>query len=304
MFDLELFQRACWQALLQRQRPDGGWAFSPNSPQSALEPTALALLALPQCLTEPRQAASSFLSREQNGNGSWPAFVGDQAGGSGVTGLVVHSLMHSNAKHSSIDRAIRWLLNSRGQEAHWLWKWKFRTSDRHVRFDPSKFGWPWIPGTVSWVVPTAYSLLALQPRLSSEANPKVKLRIDRGVEMLFDRMCPEGGWNSGNGVVYGHMLAPHPDATAIALLVLKNVLLNDSVTRSLDWLESRAQDLSGQWSLAWTTLALDAFHRPVSFLTHKLLEGPDPAAVQDCATLAIVSIALRTSEGTNVFGGN
>jgi hypothetical protein len=32
--------------------------------------------------------------------------------------------------------------------------------------------------------------------------------------MLLDRMCPGGGWNAGNSVVYGVPLTPHIDATA------------------------------------------------------------------------------------------
>jgi hypothetical protein len=40
--------------------------------------------------------------------------------------------------------------------------------------------------------------------------------------MLLDRACPGGGWNAGNGVVYGTALAPHPDDTAIALLALRD----------------------------------------------------------------------------------
>jgi hypothetical protein len=40
-------------------------------------------------------------------------------------------------------------LRSAGKEGNWLWKWKFRTTDHHVRFDPDKFGWPWFPDTVS-----------------------------------------------------------------------------------------------------------------------------------------------------------
>ena len=31
-----------------------------------------------------------------------------------------------------------------------------------MRFDPNKYGWPWFSGTVSWVVPTAFSVLALK----------------------------------------------------------------------------------------------------------------------------------------------
>ena len=43
---------------------------------------------------------------------------------------------------------IQWLMKCEGKEAQWFWKWKFRTADRHVRFDPDKFGWPWIPDTM------------------------------------------------------------------------------------------------------------------------------------------------------------
>jgi hypothetical protein len=38
--------------------------------------------------------------------------------------------------------------------------------------------------------------------------------------MMLDRKCPDGGWNAGNGVVFGVALAPHIDANAIALLAL------------------------------------------------------------------------------------
>ena len=33
-----------------------------------------------------------------------------------------------------------WLMNFAGREGNWLWKWKFRTADRHVRFDPKAYG--------------------------------------------------------------------------------------------------------------------------------------------------------------------
>jgi hypothetical protein len=39
--------------------------------------------------------------------------------------------------------------------------------------------------------------------------------------MLLDRACPTGGWNAGNGVVYGVALKPHIDATATALLAMQ-----------------------------------------------------------------------------------
>jgi len=194
------------------QLPEGGWPFTTVTTQWAVEPTALALLALPSNSVRERDAAIRFLLRTQNANGSWPAFSGDDEAGSGLTGLALYALNRCCAQGMVTNRAFQWLIESRGWESHWLWKWKFRTSDRHVRFDPDKFGWPWLPETVSWVVPTAYSLLALKHAYGISQKDLAQLRIRRGVEMLYDRICPEGGWNAGNGVVYGFQLAPHPDA--------------------------------------------------------------------------------------------
>ena len=116
-----------------------------------------------------------------------------------------------------------WLLSTAGEESNWFWKWKFRTVDRHVRFDPDKYGWPWVPDTVSWVVPTAFAILALkQLPCTCGGLERVPSRIDCGVQMLLDRACPGGGWNAGNGVVYGEPVAPHADDTAIALLALSD----------------------------------------------------------------------------------
>ena len=292
---------ACVQELIDRQLPDGGWPFSAGRAHSAVEPTALALLALPSSSARERGAAIRFLLSTQNPNGSWPAFRGDDEGGSGLTGLALYALNHCCAYGMVTNRAVQWLIESRGWESHWLWKWKFRTSDRHVRFDPDKFGWPWIPETASWVVPTAYSILALKHSRGISQQGPVQLRIRCGMEMLYDRICPEGGWNAGNGVVYGFPLAPHPDATALALLSLLNEPPNHFMTSSLDWLERRAGTCFAPWSLAWTILALDAFGHPTAFLTERLASVVDNAEVNDCATLGVVTLALRGAAGDNAF---
>jgi hypothetical protein len=302
---MESPQRAllfCVNELVARQLPHGGWPAHPGATQAGVEPTALAILALPSNLLRERDRAIRFLLQIQNPNGSWPAFSEDSAEGSGFTGLVAYALHSSGVKGTANDRASRWLLESRGWESHWLWKWKFRTTDRHVRLDPYKFGWPWMPQTVSWVVPTSYSLLALRNGIASSQSDLLQFRIRRGVEMLYDRICPGGGWNAGNGVVYGAPLAPHPDATALALLALLGEPLNDLIIASLDWLERRAEPLLAPWSLAWTILALQAFRRHTRFLIDRLCAVAQPAEISDCATVAAVCLALRGAGGADCSG--
>jgi hypothetical protein len=284
--------------------PHGGWPSTRTSAQAAVEPTALALLALPLSSVPERDAAIAFLLQIQNPNGSWPAFLGDGERGSGFTGLALYALRRCGVGGSATDRAIHWLLNSQGQESHWLWKWKFRVADRHVRFDPGKFGWPWMPETVSWVVPTSYSLLALKNGSGAPRQALLRFRIRRGVEMLYDRICPPGGWNAGNGVVYGCPMVPHPDVTALALLALLGEPGDDLVTPSLDWLEQRAETCFAPWSLAWTILALNAFRRPTERLIERLAVVAESAEIDDCATLAVAAMALACADGSNAFGAH
>jgi len=180
-----------------------------------------------------------------------------------------------------------------GKEGSWFWKWKFRTADRHVRFDPDKFGWPWFPDTVSWVVPTAFAILALkQIPCPCSGFELVSGRVDRAVEMLLDRACPGGGWNAGNGIVYGAAVRPHPDDTAIALLALRDRPHDRIVKISVQYLERTAPALTAPWSLAWSILALAAHQRPITWLRSTLLAIPDLSYIEDNSTLALVSLAL------------
>lgn len=302
MRDEQEVRDACVQSLIERQLLEGGWPFTSDAKQTAIEPTALALLALPSNLRDEREAAVRSLVHAQNANGSWPAFCGDDAHGSGYTGIAACALSRFGEQGMPTRQAVRWLLRCRGWESHWLWKWKFRTTDRHVRFDPDKFGWPWMPETVSWVVPTAYSLIALKCARGTPEQKLLELRVRRGVEMLYDRMCPGGGWNAGNGVVYGVALAPHPDVTAIALLALLGEPFTDSIAASLNWLERRAESLLATWSLAWTILALHAFRRPAQPWIDRLCNVAEPAEIRDCGTLAAVCLALHSANGPNLFG--
>ena len=181
------------RALIDRQLPNGGWSYGKGSAQADLEPTCLAVVAL-RCDSCPAHARGlEFLLGAQNPDGSWPAFQGDDSEGSGLTALAATALINGGIMTPAVERALEWLFDVKGKESHWLWKWKFRTSDTHVRFDPDRYGWPWMPGTCSWVIPTAFSLFALKQAFVCCKPRKVALRIRRGTEMLLDRVCPAGG---------------------------------------------------------------------------------------------------------------
>jgi len=288
-------------ALIDRQLPNGGWSYGQASEQADLEPTCLALVALRRDSSPARARGLQFLLGAQNPDGSWPAFLGDDWGGSGLTALAATALINGGIMTPAIERALEWLLDVKGKESHWLWKWKFRISDTRVRFDPDKYGWPWMPDTCSWVIPTAFSLIALKQAFVCCKPRRVALRIRRGTEMLLDRACPEGGWNAGNSVVYGVPMAAHLDTTAVALLALHG---EDSpiIRASLDWLEHSVATCSAPWSLAWSLLALDAYDRPMECLANRLSDL-DPDLIVDTATLAVVIVALDCLVQGNAFKG-
>jgi hypothetical protein len=291
--------------LSRRRLPAGGWAALRSSVQASLESTCLATLAIGSEDSDEARLAQEFIVRAQNPNGSWPAFFGDDQDGAWVTSLAAIALGDIATAIPARLSGIDWLMKCEGKEANWFWRWKFLTADRHVRFDPDKFGWPWIPDTVSWVVPTALAILALsQVPCSCGGMEEIPIRVDRGIEMLIDRACPGGGWNAGNGVVYGSALAPHPDDTAVALLALNNRTQHPVAQASLEWLERTAQTLSAPWSLAWAILALAAHGRAVGPLITSLLALPDLAGNDDTSTLALVYLAVDYPRALATLGVN
>ena len=287
--------------LATRQLPSGGWPALLSSSQASLEASALAHLALVPDSGQVGDRATNFLLRVQNPNGSWPAFVGDDYLGSWTTSLALIALRSVAEAFGQRAHGGEWLIRSAGKESNWFWKWKFRTTDRHVRFEPDKFGWPWIPDTNSWVAPTAFAILALtQPGIQSADVGK--RRVELGIQMLLDRCCPGGGWNAGNGVVYGNAMAPHPDDTAIALLALSCCAREAIVRASVDWLACVAPTLNAPWSLGWSILALAAHRRTIDPLVRRLSGWSWLKEVEDNGALAVSCLALDPSRTLARFG--
>jgi hypothetical protein len=284
--------------LRQRQMRSGGWAYFGAS-QESIEATCMSILGL----SPERESASAveFLFNSQLANGAWPAFHGDTEG-SWTTSLALSTIIVTNHTSEACQRALKWLLAEKGEEGHWLWRWKFKTVDRNVRFDPDKYGWPWNHGAGSWVIPTALSIIAIKQYTVCARREAAEARIRLGVEMLLDRACVDGGWNSGNSVVYGVPLGPHVEATAIALLALQDERRNEVVDKSLLWLRQRAATVGSASSLAWTILSLFTYREPIQQLQDRLADIiGDGVGIRNNATLAVVLLALRCGEMIHPF---
>jgi hypothetical protein len=296
---------------IRRRRLPGAGGWSHGGAQFGAEPTSLALLALysPPSGSLVTTEELGLLIVRQLPNGLWPA-VGDGAAGVSfwASAMAVNTLMIFGAALGTLVASLNALLRCRPLEASWLVRLRFRFSDRQVRFDPTKYGWPWVPDTVSWVVPTSMALIALE-RAKKQGliqGSEMWNRLDLGAEMLLDRACPEGGWNAGNAVVYGVPLRPHIDATALALAALRFHYHLPIVHSSLTWMLNRI-DCPSAYSLAWVILAASAYRDVRSDVLPALAIArdrlavlvEDPSAVEDTSTIALAALALGLETGTN-----
>ena len=288
------------ETLRSRQMKSGGWAYF-DSVQESLEATCLAELALAPERHANSSEAILFLLKSQLSDGGWPAFLGDSEG-SWTTALALCTLNSTGDFTAAREKAFRWLYAERGREGHWFWRWKFKTSDRNVRFDPDKYGWPWVTGSASWVIPTAFSIIAIEQFTVCNRSEESEKRIHLGVEMLLDRECVDGGWNSGNSLVYGVPLRPHVEATAIALLALQDEQRTKMVQKSLSWLRQNAASVDSVSSLAWCILTLFVYQESVEPLKNRLatIMG-DGREVRNNATLATALLALKCGEMIHPF---
>ena len=281
----------------KRSLSSGGWP-SGNGGRAGIETTCYALMALRDHQTPARQKAMDLLLSTQNPDGSWPAFEGDDPEGCWTTSLVVIALRFVQSQSAPVQRALRWLLNSKGREGQWFWNWKFRTVDRGVQFNPDKYGWPWFPGTVSWVIPTAFSLIALKQSFPGCRTEQVVNRIQLGTEMLRDRACPQGGWNAGNGVVFGAALNPHIDTTTIALLALTEDS-DSSAAQALNWLRQASVNCSSAYSLAWSAIAFSVHRDPA--LNHCVMDLhralSSAVGISNIEILSLAAIAIKAAKG-------
>ena len=262
--------------LITNQNPDGGWGYHAASP-SAVEATAGALTALISLgeASPPGEAcarARDWLLRAQCPDGSWPAFPG-QPQGCWTTSVASQALCLQGGAQTAVERGLHWLLNAWPAEGT-VWRRWLQTlfPSRAARQNNALRGWNWTPGTASWVEPTAHALLFLRSLPPDMLPPLAAKRRKLAERMLFDRMCPGGGWNSGNPLVYGVAGVPRIGPTVWALMALRDESDLGEIQMSLRWLVDAYSGIQGAASLALAHRCLRVYGRSVPRLAPALGE--------------------------------
>lgn len=276
--------------LLQAQHGDGGWSYTTGT--SWTEPTCYALLALAAWdkSSEAIEHGRKWLIERQSPDGGWPPqSLIDQS--TWVTSLACLALGGAQALGPARLRGIDWLREQTGQPtsgADRLFNWI--SGGRADRSDPA--GWSWLPGTASWVTPTALALVSLA-KTRTRNDERESRRARDGRLYLLSRRCRDGGWNHGGSFYRSEDAASYPETTGIALVGLQGLpepVLATSL-RLAEKLIARPASVEGA---SWLSIGLAAHGRK-----------PQSAALcYRCRTtmdFALTLLAQAALEGRNAF---
>jgi hypothetical protein len=120
-------------------------------------------------------------------------------------------------------------------------------------------GWGWTPQTSSWVEPTAFALMALRGASPQDLPGNAAERRASAIALLYDRMCPGGGWNCGNPRVYGVDGEALGLSTCWALLALRDAPEKPGRPLSLGWLQKAFEKIESAGSLAVARMTLENY---------------------------------------------
>lgn len=270
------------EALAAARQADGGFAYYAQK-RSRIEPTAWV------ALTRGRDAAGAlrWLASTQGTDG-WLRDDPRAPVNVGFNALALLALLTDERMHGPAGRVGAALVQVKGRAYG---------PSPVVRQDNSLQAWPWVDGTISWVEPTAYGLLALKRArhlglLAADAAA-AGTRIEVAEHMLEDRACASGGWNYGNARVFGQDLLAHGPTTALALLALQDRASAPFVQAGIRFLAARAEDERSGFALALTAMGLRQCGSPAGHLLAPIAaQMPVSLRIGNTVTLAALALVL------------
>jgi hypothetical protein len=152
---------------------------------------------------------------------------------------------------------------------------------------------PWFPGTAGWVIPTAFSILALScwsPRLP---HANLSKTVHRAQTYLLSRRCSDGGWNHGGSLQRSEQSPSYPETTGLALLALANTA-SPALDQALLLAETFLSKPASPEGSAWLLMGLAAHGRNAQ-------ESQSPLRPKTNRDVALQLIAFHALRGNNAF---
>jgi hypothetical protein len=282
-------------SLLSTRNDDGGWPSRRG--RSWTEPTALALIALQGTLvsSETRSLTASWLAHHQSPDGGWPPCAAVPTS-TWVTGLALLALAHERESAQGCPRGTLWLTNQVNPELgafqHFL--------QQRLGIGPSLApgSAPWFPGTAGWVIPTAFSILALSCWSAHSPNSNLSLAVHRAQNYLLSRRCADGGWNHGGSLQRSETAPSYPETTGLALLALANNS-SPSLEPAIRLAESQLQHPASTEGLCWLLMGLAAHGQKREAPPWSAPSSSNPAKTTQ--EIALQLITLQALRGPNPF---
>ena len=279
------------------QSADGGWGFHAGG-QSRVEPSCWAALALfhsaKQENKESFRRLAGFLETRQLEDGSWPASPEMKTGG-WVTSLACLVLAGDAGSEKQLRAGLRWICEDFPRDSSPLQRFMRRLRPQsHISAQNDSYrGWGWTPKTSSWVEPTSFAVMALRAANAEQLPKNAGQRRELAISLLYDRMCPGGGWNCGNPRVYGvdgdALVLP----TCWALLALRDAPEKPGRALSLAWLEKEFAKIESAGSLAVARMTLENYGMRAPEARRKLSDrSAEDLAGDGTHVLAWVCMAL------------
>ena len=254
----------------------------------ATEPSALAGLALVgHGRIKESSSVGEFLVGIQGPDGSVGVRSGEETPRWPTSLAIMAWLAIDKATYSDpIARAFRWATTIEGE----------RLETDEVGHDGMLAAWPWVEkgnvaglrGTHSWLEPSALFVVAFKALGMSD-----HARTREAVELLVDRLLPEGGCNYGNTYVLGQKLRPHVQPSGMAMLALRNEFeVRRKIALTLDYLTESLDGTITPASLAWALLGLAAHDRTPQNADRLLAKAHEQTMHRDQSPHKIALLAL------------
>lgn len=283
------------ESILRRQNKDGGWAYGRGGGRgvaSWTEPTIFAALVLKSSAADRTAVvrALRWISAQQRHDGGFAPYESVEQS-TWVTSL---ALLFSPEDFESrcYEHALGWVLQQTGQETSWLYRLKLRWSSQEA--GQGVEGWPWFPGTASWVSPTSMAILGLRRAqlFASNENSRqraIAQRIGEGKRFLISHTCQDGGWNHGSQKALGYAADSYPETTGAALLALRGSP-REQLSASIERAKTLAAQCSFSEGVSWLRMGLAAHGET-------LASGPRPATPRNLRDECLEALSEKVCEG-------